>query len=128
MPSIPGVPATDRPKLTAQTRQFDQNPSRGESVTSVLAEPSEAMVAAEEWSQNRVNDPIVLDEDENRVRGYVAQDNPAPLLPRNRDAYRDAADSASLKDRSIEVDLPHPAHRDAYRDRMDSASIYHPSE
>ena len=122
---IPGVAATDRPKLTAQTRQFDQNPSRGESITTVIAEPSGAMLAAEEWSQDRVDDPIVLDEGE-RVRGYVAQNNPAPLLPRNRDSYRDASDSASLLNPSVSISHPAPAHRDAYKDQLDSSSIYHP--
>lgn len=119
--------------LTAQTHQFDRNPGHGESVLSALAHPSSAAVAGEAWSLAKAQDPTVLDNHGNRVRGYVAKPNPAPVLPRNRDAFRDGNDSASTVDPNHVPVTPSAtgaaiaaravAHRDTYRDQADSIGI-----
>jgi hypothetical protein len=121
------------PSLTAQTRQFERNPGHGESVMTALAHPSAAAVAGEAWSLAKIHDPIVKDGHGNRVSGYVAKSNPAPLLPRNRDAFRDENDSASTVDPNHRPVAPSVtaaaiaaravAHRDPYRDQADSVGI-----
>lgn len=126
-------PATTN--LTAQVHQFDRNPGHGESVLTALADPSSAAVAGEAWSLAKTRDPIVLDEHGDRVRGYVSTPNPAPLLPQNRDAFRDANDSASTVNpdyRPVEPSATGAAiaarafaHRDTYRDQADSIGIVH---
>lgn len=79
---------TDRPKLTWQTRQFDRNPGRGETILTAVADPSAEALTAENNSLARA-----------RATGVAHSMNPRPNVYAHRDYYRNTQDSASIRKR-----------------------------
>jgi hypothetical protein len=73
------------PELTAQVHQFDRNPGRGESILHALFDPPETAVEAEVASE-----ALAI------ASGVTESINAAPDPLAQRDAIRDANDSASI--------------------------------
>ena len=80
--------------MTAQVHQFDRNPGRGESITSAIADPDTAMVAAEALSLANA-----------RASSVDVATNPRPVIYAHRDAYRDMMDAASINPAPTNVDV-----------------------
>lgn len=99
---------------TAQVRQFDANPQRGESLFRSLAHPPALALAAEERAQLAT---------EARYTGTPAT---TVVHPFHRDDFRDRNDSATVLHGTPPLYLGAPHQRDAYRDRFDSASVQRP--
>ena len=75
-----------QPGLVQQTRQFDRNPNRGESLFAAIASPSAAALASEASSLVRA-----------KAKGVPVPSTVSALMTANRDTYRNAQDSASYK-------------------------------
>lgn len=78
----------DRPNLTAQIRQFDRNPGRGETILTAVANPSAAALESENNSLARA-----------RATGVTHPFNVAPPAYAHRDAIRNQSDSNSINKR-----------------------------
>lgn len=120
-------------KSTWQTRQFDRNPNRGETPLLAVASPSAAAIAAEEYSQDRVESTVSYDEDGNEVLTPLPDADTYPTgmstrMTAQRDAYRDQFEQIGNNGALKESELYNPdgkllGHRDSYKDFYDSASI-----
>ena len=87
-----------RPGLTQQTRQFDRNPNRGESIFAAIATPSAAAVASEASSLARTQDTAIHYYNSSHVlTKTLTPTSTIGAMTAHRDAYRDTMDSASIK-------------------------------